>query len=100
MMRRCRRRRRDRGAASARSGRGGIPTTGSSTAHAGVPLVFEDVVGEIVAAAAAVASTAVGSRPRSGGHRRRPLSGSDSYRLLTESERPVVVFSRPGSQET
>ncbi|QRV14875.1 hypothetical protein [Haloterrigena salifodinae] len=92
MMHRCRQRRRDCGAAGARSGRGGDPTTDSSTRHADV-LALEDAVDESVAAA-------VGIRPRPGGHRRRLLSGSDSYRLFTESERPVVVFSRPGSQET
>ncbi|NUB92370.1 universal stress protein [Haloterrigena sp. SYSU A558-1] len=59
-----------------------------------------DVVDEVVAAAADVDATAIGFRPRPGGRLRRLLSGSDSYRLITESERPVVVFSRLGSQTT
>ena len=53
-----------------------------------------DVVDEIVDAAAAADATAIGFRPRSGGRLHRLLSGSDSYRLITESDRPVVVFSR------
>ena len=58
-----------------------------------------DVVDEIVAAAADVDATAVGFRPRPGGRLRRLLSGSASYRLITECERPVVVFSRLDSND-
>ncbi|WP_339103422.1 universal stress protein [Haloterrigena salinisoli] len=58
-----------------------------------------DVVDEIAAAAADVDATAIGFRPRSGGRLHRLLSGSDSYRLITECERPVVVFSRLDSND-
>ncbi|TYT61438.1 universal stress protein [Natrialba swarupiae] len=53
-----------------------------------------DVVDEILAAADDVGATAIGFSPRPSGRLHRLLSGNNSYRLITESEQPVVVFSR------
>ena len=53
-----------------------------------------DVVDEILAAAAEVDATAIGFATKPSGRLHRLLSGNDSYRLITESEQPVVVFSR------
>ncbi|MFP8952712.1 universal stress protein [Natrialbaceae archaeon A-arb3/5] len=56
-----------------------------------------DVVDEILAAADDVGATAIGFTPRPSGRLHRLLSGNNSYRLITESEQPVVVFSRRDS---
>ncbi|ELY57402.1 universal stress protein [Natronolimnohabitans innermongolicus] len=58
-----------------------------------------DVVDEILAAAAEVDATAIGFATAPSGRLRRLLSGDDSYRLITESEQPVVVFSRLGTDD-
>ncbi|WP_440771439.1 universal stress protein [Natronorubrum sp. DTA28] len=58
-----------------------------------------DVVDEILAAAAEVDATAIGFATRPSGRLHRLLSGNDSYRLITESEQPVVVFSRLDSDD-
>lgn len=55
-----------------------------------------DVIDEIVAAADELGVTAIGFTPQSGGRVREFLSGDLSYRLITESHQPVVVFSSGG----
>ncbi|TYL37622.1 universal stress protein [Natronococcus pandeyae] len=53
-----------------------------------------NVVDEILDVAEEVDATAIGFVPQSSGRLHRLLSGRDSYRLITESEQPAVVFSR------
>ena len=53
-----------------------------------------DTVDAILAAVEAVDATAIGFATEPSGRLQRLLSGNDSYRLITESEQPVVVFSR------
>lgn len=55
-----------------------------------------NVIDEIVATADELDVTAIGFTPQSGGRVREFLSGSLSYRLITESHQPVVVFSGGG----
>jgi nucleotide-binding universal stress UspA family protein len=53
-----------------------------------------DVVDGILDTAEEVGATAIGFSTHPSGRLRRVLSGNDSYRLITESKQPVVVFSR------
>lgn len=59
-----------------------------------------DVVDEILTAADNVDATAIGFSPRPSNRLHRMLSGNESYRLITESEQPVVVFSRLDSDDS
>ncbi|MCU4743513.1 universal stress protein [Natronoglomus mannanivorans] len=59
-----------------------------------------DVVDEILAAAEELGATAIGFNTESSGRLERLLSGDSSYRLITESEQPVVVFSRHDAGDT
>lgn len=56
-----------------------------------------DTVDAILAAVEEVDATAIGFATEPSGRLQRLLSGNDSYRLITESEQPVVVFSRLAS---
>jgi nucleotide-binding universal stress UspA family protein len=55
------------------------------------------IVDEILAAAREGSATAIGFATKPSGKLQRMLSGNDSYRLITESEQPVIVFSRLAS---
>ncbi|APX98511.1 MULTISPECIES: universal stress protein [Natrialbaceae] len=58
-----------------------------------------DVVDEILDAAEEHDATAIGFTHRESTRLQRLLSGKGSYRLTTESEQPVVVFSRIDSTD-
>ncbi|OIB56475.1 universal stress protein [Natrialba sp. SSL1] len=62
-----------------------------------------DVVDEIIATAEAVDASSIGFAHQPESRLKRLLSNTESYRLITESEQPVLVFSRvesAGSDET
>ena len=58
-----------------------------------------DAVDAILAVVEEVDATAIGFATEPSGRLKRLLSGNDSYRLITESEQPVVVFSRLASDD-
>lgn len=53
-----------------------------------------DAVDEIVATAEEIDVSAIGFSPRQQNRLQRLLTGNPSYRLITESHHPVVVFSQ------
>lgn len=58
-----------------------------------------DIIDEILAAADEFDATAVGFTPQPDCRLNRFLSGSKDYRLITESDQPVVVFSEVDSND-
>ncbi|ELZ01199.1 UspA domain protein [Natrialba chahannaoensis JCM 10990] len=59
-----------------------------------------DVVDEIIATAEAVDASAIGFAHQPESRLKRLLSNTESYRLITESEQPVLVFSRVESADS
>lgn len=59
-----------------------------------------DVIEEIVTAADEFDVSAIGFTPQSGGRIREFLAGDPAYRLITESQHPVVVFSKAKTNDT
>lgn len=57
-----------------------------------------DAVEEIVAAADELGASAIGFSPRPKTRLHRLLGENSSYRLITESDHPVVVFSKDGRE--